>query len=77
MTEAEILQRIRAELPAAKVEVGGGGCDFRVRVEDEAFGEMRPVERQRRIYRLFHDEITSGALHSLSVEAVAPGRGRA
>lgn len=72
MNAEEIVQRIQAEYPDAKVETDGADCSFSVTIVSSAFEGKNPIQRQRPIMALFKDDITSGALHALSVVAKTP-----
>jgi len=50
----------------------GGESHFHVVIEAAAFEGLGRIERQRRIYAALADEL-SGAVHALSVKALAPG----
>ena len=72
MNPEEIVQRIQAEYPDATVEAEGADCNFSVRIVSQAFEGKNPLQRQRPILALFKDDISSGALHALSVTAKTP-----
>jgi acid stress-induced BolA-like protein IbaG/YrbA len=72
MQAEEIVRRIQAQYPDAKVETDGADCNFSVTVVSETFAGKNPLQRQRPILALFKDDITSGALHALSVTARTP-----
>jgi len=72
MNPEEIVQRIQAEYPDATVETEGADCNFSVRIVSQAFEGKNPLQRQRPILALFKDDISSGALHALSVTAKTP-----
>jgi len=72
MKPEEIVQRIQAEYPDAIVETEGADCNFAVRIISAAFEGMNPIQRQRPVMALFREDITSGALHALSITARTP-----
>ena len=72
MKAEEIVERILAAYPDANVKPEGADCNFSVTVISEAFAGLTPIQRQRPIMALFKDDITSGALHALSITAKAP-----
>lgn len=72
MQAEEIVRRIQAQYPDARVETDGADCNFSVTVVSDAFAGKSPLQRQRPILALFKDDITSGALHALSVTARTP-----
>ncbi|MDJ0738532.1 MAG: BolA family protein [Gammaproteobacteria bacterium] len=73
MKAEEIVDRICAAYPDAKVTPDGADCNFSVTVVSEAFDGLSPIQRQRPILALFKDDISSGALHALSIVAKTPG----
>ena len=72
MNSQDIVQRIQAEYPDAIVETEGADCNFSVTIVSQAFEGLNPIQRQRPVMALFKDDITSGALHALSVTARTP-----
>lgn len=49
----------------------GGESHFHVTIESAAFAGLRPMERQRIVYRLLAEEL-SGPVHALSLSLTAP-----
>ena len=72
MQAQEIVDRIRAAYPDAEVSTEGADCNFSVTIVSPAFEGLNPLQRQRPVMALFRDEISSGALHALSVTAKTP-----
>ncbi len=72
MNEQELIKRIQNLYPDADIQVAGESCSFEVNVTTPAFAEMKLLQRQRSILSLFHEEITSGELHALTVRAKTP-----
>ena len=66
---SQIIERIQSALPQADVVAEGSGCNFSVRIRCPSFVGQSRVARQQKIYKLFSDELASGALHSLSITA--------
>jgi len=50
----------------------GGESHFQVVIEAAAFEGLSRIERQRRVHAALADEL-AGAVHALSVKALAPG----
>jgi len=50
----------------------GGETHFNVTVESAAFVGLRPLERQRLVYRLLSEEL-AGPVHALSLKLAPPG----
>ena len=72
MNPEEIVQRIQAEYPDAVVETDGADCNFSVTIVSQAFDGLNPIQRQRPVMALFKEDISSGALHALSITAKTP-----
>lgn len=72
MNETEIVSRITALYPDARVDVAGEGCSFQVQVLTPAFEGVKTLGRQRAILDLFKDELATGKLHALGVKAKTP-----
>lgn len=72
MDAQEIVKRIQAAYPDADVQTDGADCNFSVNVISPAFEGQSPIQRQRPIMALFKNDITSGALHALSITAKTP-----
>lgn len=72
MDAQEIVERIQAAYPDAEVHTEGADCNFSVTIVSPAFQGLNPMQRQRPVMALFRDDITSGALHALSITARTP-----
>lgn len=72
MDPQEIINRIQAAYPDAVVEPDGADCNFAVKIVSSAFEGQNPLQRQRPVLALFKEDITSGALHALSITAKTP-----
>jgi acid stress-induced BolA-like protein IbaG/YrbA len=72
MTELEVKNMIEAGLDCQSVTVSGDGHHFEALVVSEAFEGKRPVARQQLVYATVQEEISSGALHALSLKTVTP-----
>lgn len=72
MKPEEIVERIQAAYPDARIEPDGADCSFSVTVISRAFAGLSPIQRQRPLLALFRDDIASGRLHALSVIAKTP-----
>ncbi len=72
MKPADLIARVQAALPDAQVELTGADCSFELRVVSQRLAGQTQVARQRMLLGLFTPELTSGALHSLSILARTP-----
>lgn len=72
MTELEVKNMITAGLDCLSVDVSGDGSHFEAIVISDAFEGKRPVARQQLVYATVQDEISTGALHALSLKTLTP-----
>ncbi len=72
MTELEVKNMITAGLDCLSVDVSGDGHHFEAIVISDAFEGKRPVARQQLVYATVQDEISTGALHALSLKTLTP-----
>ncbi|MES9954412.1 MAG: BolA family protein [Candidatus Thiodiazotropha sp. 6PLUC2] len=72
MKEEEIVARIQTLHPDAVVDIAGEDCNFELFVVSESFTGQTILNRQKPILALFKEEISSGALHALSIKAKTP-----
>lgn len=69
MSPEEVKQLIEAAIPQANVTVTGDGSHFESVVVSDDFSGKMPVKRQQMVYAAVTDQITSGALHALTIKA--------
>lgn len=74
MDEKVVQQKIAAGIPGATVKVTGDGSHFDALVIAADFEGLSPVARQKRVYATVADDITSGALHALSIKTYTPAQ---
>lgn len=72
MKEEDIIARVRGLYPDAVIDVAGEDCSFELYIVSEAFAGQGTLARQKPILALFKDDISSGALHALSIKAKTP-----
>ena len=72
MTSDEIKVLIEAGIEAAQVTVNGDNGMFDTIVIAEQFDGLSPVKKQQMIYATVNSQITSGAIHALSIKAYTP-----
>lgn len=69
MEIAEITNRIDSLLQDAEVDIEGEDCSFSVSIISDEFKGLMPVKRQQKILALFAEELQTGELHALTVNA--------
>ncbi|MCU7800683.1 MAG: BolA/IbaG family iron-sulfur metabolism protein [gamma proteobacterium symbiont of Lucinoma myriamae] len=72
MTTDEIKILIEAGIEAAQVTVKGDNGMFDTTVVAEQFEGLSPVKKQQMVYAAVNEQITSGAIHALSIKAYTP-----
>lgn len=72
MTEQEIIDAIRAELPDAEIQLSGEGCNFGIRVVSKAFTGQSMLAQHRMINKALSEYIRSGALHAITLDTRTP-----
>jgi len=74
MEAEQVLVIVKAAFPAAEVAVDRDGSHYLVRVISDDFDGMSPVKRQQSVYACLNDEIASGAIHALHIQAMTPAQ---
>lgn len=72
ISNADIQQRLESRFPGAQVDVDGDGYKYRVNVISKFFAGMPKVKRHQCIYAVLKDDIASGALHAVTIQALTP-----
>lgn len=72
ITTDKIKQLIEQGMSADSVEVSGGEGKYTAVVVSEEFNGLNLIKRHKRVYACVNDEITSGALHALTIVAKTP-----
>ena len=72
MTPEEIKQLIETGIPACQAFVTGDGHKFEATVISSTFGQLTTVKRHQHVYRTVNEQITSGALHALTIKSYTP-----
>ena len=72
MTPEEVKALIEAGMPASTVTVTGDGSKFEATVVSAEFEGKTMVQEQKMVYATVNQEITSGALHALTIKALTP-----
>jgi acid stress-induced BolA-like protein IbaG/YrbA len=69
MTPEHIQQRIVSGMPGAQVEVTGDEGKFTAQVVSDQFEGLSTIKRHKLVYACVNEDITSGALHALTIVA--------
>jgi acid stress-induced BolA-like protein IbaG/YrbA len=72
MTPEHIQQKIILGMPDANVQVTGDEGKFTAQVVSDQFTGLTPIKRHKLVYACVNDDITSGALHALTIIARTP-----
>ena len=72
MTPEEVKTLIEAGMPGSTVTVTGDGSKFEATVVSAEFEGKTMVQEQKMVYATVNQEITSGALHALTIKALTP-----
>ena len=72
MTPEEVKTLIEAGMPDSTVTVTGDGSKFEATVVSAEFEGKTMVQEQKMVYATVNQEITSGALHALTIKALTP-----
>ena len=72
MNPDAIEQLIRQGLPSAMVDVSGSEGKFVAEVVSEDFAGKSIIARHKLVYACVNNEITTGALHALTIIAKTP-----
>lgn len=68
MQADEIVALVQAKITGADVVVEGEGCNFSISVTSETFKGLSRVEQQKKVLAAVTDQISSGALHAITVK---------
>ncbi len=69
---AEIKKMIEDGIPGALATVSGDGHKYEAHVVSAEFAGLSMVKQQQMVYATVNAEITSGALHALSIKTETP-----
>ncbi len=72
MTPQQIEQLIKQGMNDAEVSVSGAEGKFTAEVISTQFDGLPLIKRHKLVYACVNDEITSGALHALTIIAKTP-----
>lgn len=72
MTPQQVQQLIQDKMTTARVAVSGDEGKFTAEVISDDFEGLSIIKRHKLVYACVNDEITSGALHALTIIAKTP-----
>lgn len=72
ITTDKIRQLIEQGMSTDSVEVSGGEGKYVAEVVSQEFNNLNLIKRHKLVYACVNDEITSGALHALTIVARTP-----
>ena len=72
MLVEEVVALIKAGIPDAEVMVDGADCNFSVTVVSASFDGLSLLKKQQAVMATVKEQIASGALHAISVNALTP-----
>ncbi|MGF1763963.1 BolA family iron metabolism protein IbaG [Aliivibrio kagoshimensis] len=72
MDSAEIKEILETQLQLQEVHVKGEGSHFEVIAVDDIFNGMNRVKKQQTIYGPLMEQISSNAIHALTIKAFTP-----
>lgn len=72
MTPDEIKNLIEKAIPGSQAIVSGDGSKFETSVISPIFHQLSQVKRHQQVYATLNEQITSGALHALTIKAYTP-----
>lgn len=68
----DIRGRLERAFADAEVDVAGEGNRYQLQVVAAAFEGLGRVQRQQAVYAAIGDLISSGAIHAVTIRALAP-----
>lgn len=72
ITTDKIKHLIEQGMPTDSVEVSGGEGKYTAAVVSQEFNDLNLIKRHKLVYACVNEEITSGALHALTIVAKTP-----
>ena len=72
ITTENIRQLIEQGMSTESVHVSGGEGKYIAEVVSPEFSDLSLIKRHKLVYSCVNDEITSGALHALTIVAKTP-----
>lgn len=72
MEMPEFARMIEEALDGARATVTGDGSKFEAVVVSDAFEGLSTVKKHQLVYRIFSEQLASGAIHALTIRAYTP-----
>ena len=72
MQPVEVKSFLESRLAGTQVEVQGQGCDFQLNLISDELAGMSPVKRQQLVYSTINAQVTSDAIHAISMQTYTP-----
>ncbi len=72
INDAMIKERIKSQIPDAKIFLEGEACNYKAIVISQIFENMTAVKKHQTVYATVNDLIASGELHALTIKAYTP-----
>ncbi len=73
----EIKRLIEAGIPGSMALVSGDGYKYEAVVVSDAFEGLSMIKEQQMVYATIHQQITTGALHAITIKAYTPAEWQA
>ncbi len=72
MNPDEVKELLLAELAGCDVTVESDGSHFNILVVGDVFEDLRPVQRQQKVYAVLQAQIAEGAIHAVNMKTFTP-----
>ena len=74
MEESEIKTLIESRLSGVEASIKGDGSHYEAIVIGDCFEGKSMVEQQKMVYATLNDQITSGAIHAITIKTYTPAQ---
>lgn len=72
MQAEEVKRIVESQIAGSQVVTAGEGCNFEITVISEVFTGLSPVKKQQMVYGCLNEQISSGAIHALTIKTYTP-----
>lgn len=72
MQAEEVKRIVESQIVGSQVVTAGEGCNFEITVISEVFAGLSPVKKQQMVYGCLNEQISSGAIHALTIKTYTP-----